>query len=100
MSFRSILVVRVKPGMGAEAAAAFLERGVLSECARVIPQFLGGELCRSATDPDQFCVFAEWSDVQGWHDWKAHPVGDAVTVDLAHYIASVECGDVFNTAGA
>lgn len=95
MSYRSLLVFRVHPGQGAEAAAAFLAHGVLTECAAAIPQFVTGEMRRSANDPDRLCVIADWSDPQGWHDWMAHPVRAAQLAALGHFVAEIEHSDVY-----
>lgn len=95
MPYRSLLVVRVHPGQGAEAAAAFVARGVLSECAEAIPQFITGELRRSTQDPDRLCVIADWSDPIGWHDWTAHPKRAAQLADIGPFIAEIEYGDIY-----
>lgn len=95
MSYRSLLVVRVPSGQGAAAAAAFLSRGVLSECATAIPQFITGELRRSQGDPDRLCVIADWSDPQGWHDWTAHPLRAAQMADIGHFVAEIEHSDIY-----
>ena len=95
MSYRSLLVVRVQPGQGAKAAAAFLARGVLSECASTIPHFISGELRRSGSDPDRLCVITDWSDPQGWRDWITHPVRAAQLADLGHLVAEIEHSDIY-----
>lgn len=95
MPFRSILVVKIKPGQAAEAAKAFTARGILSECAEVIPQYIRGELRHSTTDPDRLCVIADWSDPQGWHDWTAHPARAAQMADLGHFLVEVVHSDIY-----
>lgn len=95
MSYRSLLVIRVQTGQGANAAAAFLARGVLTECASVIPQFITGKIRRSVSDPDRFCVIADWSDPQGWHDWTAHPMRAAQMAELGHFVANIEHSDIY-----
>ena len=80
----------------ADVRTFFAARGVLSECAAHIPQFLRGELRRSTTDPDRLCVIADWSDPQGWQDWTAHPVRAAQMSDLGHLIVAVAFSDIFD----
>lgn len=93
--FQSILVVRVQPGKGPEAMRAFLDRGVLSECAEVIPSFIEGELRASTDDPDRICVLARWRDAEGYRAWGTHPVRNAQLVDLGPLVVEIEMAEVF-----
>ena len=75
--------------------AAFLERGVLSECAEAIPSFITGDLHRSSREPDRLCAIADWSDASGWHDWNTHPMRAAQIADIGHFIAEIEHSDIY-----
>ncbi|WP_299482197.1 hypothetical protein [uncultured Roseibium sp.] len=95
MAHRSILVVDVTPGKRDEAIKAFIDRGIISECADAIPAFVSGRVWASDINPDRLNVECDWSEEQGWHDWIASPVRAKQMEDLGHYVAKVVQSEVF-----
>jgi heme-degrading monooxygenase HmoA len=95
MTCRSLLIIEVEPGKRDEAIAAFIARGILSECGETISTYVDGRVWASETSPDRINVECDWSVAQGWYDWMESPVRAAQMKDIGHYVGSVVYSDVF-----
>jgi len=97
MHYRSMLVIRAKPGMRQAMADFFVVRRVIDECRESIPGFISGELMLSCDEPDLACVTVQWADEASFRQWLSSPVRARQLQDLLPYFAGSPSSRLFET---
>lgn len=82
----STLLLRARPGDGAEIVRRYRELGVFDRVA-LEPGFRSATLQASADDPDELLVIAHWDSLEAYDGWLASPIRAELSQQLEPLLA-------------